>query len=114
MAGDLAAAGTVVVSLLGLIGVVRTRWRATSPIPHGNRMGLVHLAETYVKGLGDVTLEGERRATIVAVLAALPPGGVVAYQQPNGTKVTIRIPSTMSPAWPKGTEPSEHRNHAGP
>jgi hypothetical protein len=112
MVRDPAAVGAVAASLLGLIGFVRARWRTVSS--RSSRRGLVHLAETYVIGLEDVALERERRSTIVAVLAALPLGGVVTYQHSNGAKLTIRTLSTTSSARPQGAQLSERRDHAGP
>ena len=66
---------------------------------HGGRAcrgamhGLSQLASAAVHGRLAVTREREHRATIVAALAVLPPGGTLIDQQPDGGKLTIRIPA---------------------
>lgn len=79
-----AIAGSALFSAFGL-----TRWRRRVST---TGRGVVDLVETYIRGRAEVARERERRATIVAVFAALPPGGSVRDRHADGTELTIRRP----------------------
>jgi hypothetical protein len=94
------AVGALASSALGALGCISWRSRR-HPVPS---MGPFRLAETYVKGRAETAHEQERRATIVATVAALPPGSWLVDRRADGATLTIRIP----PRWsgdPAGGEP---------
>jgi hypothetical protein len=112
MVRDPTVVGTAVASVVGLIGLIRVRRRAASSIRH--RKTLVHLAETYTKGLADVAFERERRATIVAVLAAVPAAAeTVTDLHSDGAKLMIRFSPTISAPKSKGDHLPDRRGHVG-
>jgi hypothetical protein len=73
--------------LFGVLGAIR-RWRTPGA---GGR--LIGLAETYMRARVDLAHEREHRATIIAVLAALPPGATVMERHADGTELVIQTSS---------------------
>jgi hypothetical protein len=88
----LGALGSGVLSAVGYIG-----WRLRRSTSHGLGPGPFRLAETYLRGQADAARERERRTTIVATVAALPPGATLVDRRADGATLTIRMPVT-SPA----------------
>ena len=88
MGVELMAVGALASSALGALGCIGWRsWR--HPVPS---MGPCRLAETYLKGRVETAHEQERRVTIVATVAALPPGSWLVDRRADGATLTIRIP----------------------
>jgi hypothetical protein len=90
------ALGALVSSMLGTLGCVGWRFHRVHPRSPG--IGPFGLAETYFRSQADATCERERRATIVATLAALPPGATLLDQRADGATLSIRIPTTLPPS----------------
>jgi hypothetical protein len=100
---DPMALGALASSMLGALGYVG--WRSYRSHSRTSGAGPFGLAETYVRGQADATRERERRATIVATVAALPPGAMLVDQRADGAILTIRIPPTLPASKePVGTE----------
>jgi hypothetical protein len=89
------ALGALATSVLSGAGFIV--WRLHRWISQASGTSPLHLVETYLRGQADATRERERRATIVATVAALPPGATLADQRPDGATLTIHMPVT-SPA----------------
>jgi hypothetical protein len=96
MTMDPMALGALASSMLGTLGYLGWRFHRVHPRTSG--VGPFGLAETYVRGQADATRERERRATIVATVAALPPGATLIDQRADGATLTIRIPTTAPPS----------------
>jgi hypothetical protein len=92
MAAEPIALGALASSVLGAVGYVG--WRSYRSTSRRVRTGPFRLAETYLRGQADATRERERRATIVAAVAALPPGATLVDQRADGATLTIRMPSS--------------------
>jgi hypothetical protein len=96
MTVDPMALGALASSMLGALGYVSWRFHRVNPRTSG--AGLFRLADTYVRGQADAARERERRATIVATVAALPPGATLVDQRADGATLSIRIPTTLPPS----------------
>jgi hypothetical protein len=97
---ELMAVGALASSALGALGCIGWRSRR-HPVPS---MGPFRLAETYLRGWAEMAHEQERRTTIVATVAALPPGSSLVDRRADGATLTIRIPP-RSGGEPAGGEP---------
>jgi hypothetical protein len=89
---DLAAfAGVLGITGAG-VGTVSlaAAFRRIGGSPHDER-GPLALVRLYLRGRVDRSLEVEHRATIVALLSALPSGSEIVDQRPDGAKLTIRV-----------------------
>ncbi len=88
---DLAAfAGLVGITGVGAVGLVGTLRRIWAKTPSEEK-GLLALVRLYLKGRIDSNLELEHRATVVALLSALRPGGQIIDQRADGGKLTIKL-----------------------
>jgi hypothetical protein len=95
------ALGALASSVLSGVGYVVWRlYRSISRAPGTNPL---QLAETYVRGQADATRERERRATIVATVAALPPGAILVDQRADGATLTIHMPVGSAASIQSGT-----------
>jgi hypothetical protein len=83
----LGALASSVLSAIGLIG-----WRFYRSTVRARGLSLLQLADTYLHSRADATRERERRATIVATVAALPAGATLVDQRADGATLTIRMP----------------------
>jgi hypothetical protein len=99
------AVGALASGALGALGCLGWRSRRLS-VPS---MVPFRLAETYLKGRAETAHEQERRATIVAAVAALPPGASLVDRRADGATLTIRIPLT-SGGQPANREPRRAAN----
>jgi hypothetical protein len=101
MTVELMTLGALASSVLSGVGYVVWRlYRSISRAPGTNPL---QLAETYVRGQADATRERERRATIVATVAALPPGAILVDRRADGATLTIRMPVGSAASIQPGT-----------
>ena len=102
---DSMAVGALASSLAGALTWVRWRHHRLR-LSHGIG-GPLRLAEAYMCSRAETARERERRATIIAVITALPPGASLVDRRADGASLTVRIPMASSVAGPSSME--QHR-----
>jgi hypothetical protein len=102
------ALGAFASSALGAVGFVGWRWYRSACQASG--LSPFQVVETYIRGQADATRERERRATIIATVAAMPPGATLVDRRADGATLTIRMP-VMSAA---SMEPASMEPRRGP
>ena len=95
------ALGALASSVLSGAGYVV--WRLHRWISRSQGTNPLKLSETYIRSQADATRERERRATIVATVASLPPGAMLIDQRADGATLTVRMPVTSSASPQPGT-----------
>ena len=101
MTVEFMALGALASSVLS--GVSYVVWRLYRSMSRALGTNPLQLAETYVRGQADATRERERRATIVATVAALPPGAILVDRRADGASLTIRMPVGSAASIQPGT-----------
>ena len=84
------ALGALASSALGTVGFIG--WRRYRSVCQASSLSPFRVVETYIRGQADATRERERRATIVATVAAMPPGATLVDRRADGATLTIRMP----------------------
>lgn len=82
--------GTVGSSLFGVLAVLRWWFRNRTGDVRGS---LIELAETCLDGHLTVLIEQARRATMVAAIGALPPGGCLISRRADEILLVCSAPS---------------------
>ena len=95
-------------SALGTVGFMG--WRRYRSSCQASGLSPFQVVETYIHGQADATRERERRATIVATVAAMPPGATLVDRRADGATLTIRMP--VMPA--ASQEPASMEPRRGP
>jgi hypothetical protein len=90
-------------SMLSAVGYAG--WRAHRSGSRTPGAGPFRLAQTYARGHADAARERERRATIVAAVAALPPSATLVDRRADGATLTIRMPPPAAGTQPVTMEP---------